>query len=208
MIAKLSGIIDIIEEDYIIVNVGGVGYQVFCSAKTLSSLPDISEMVVLNIITHVREDHINLYGFFSLKEKHCFELITRVQGVGNKLALTILSVMDPNELFDAISLQDKSQFLKVTGVGSKLASRIVSELNDKLEIISKYMVDKDNVSTSALSLKEKSPLFDDAVSALINLGYSHQDIVPILRKIIRSDEKLSSLQVLIRYALRDLSSDG
>ena len=72
--------------------------------------------------------------------------------------------MDPNELFDAISLQDKSQFLKVTGVGSKLASRIVSELNDKLEIISKYMVDKDNVSTSALSLKEKSPLFDDAIS--------------------------------------------
>ena len=131
MIGKLKGIIDSYGEDWVIVDVGGVGYQVHCSARTLQTLPQPGEAATLSIETYVREDMIRLFGFASDVEREWFRLLQTVQGVGARVALGVLGTMTPGDLATAIALQDKAQVARAPGVGKKVAERIVAELRDK-----------------------------------------------------------------------------
>jgi Holliday junction DNA helicase RuvA subunit len=131
MIGKLKGLIDAYGEDYVILDVGGVGYQVHCSARTLQALPSPGEAAVLSIETYVREDQIKLFGFRGDTEREWFRLLQTVQGVGAKVALAVLSTLPPSDLADAIALRDEAAVTRTPGVGPKVAERIVTELRDK-----------------------------------------------------------------------------
>ena len=131
MIGKLKGLIDSYGEDYVILDVGGVGYQVHCSSRTLQALPSPGEAAVLSIETYVREDQIKLFGFRSDTEREWFRLLQTVQGVGAKVALAVLSTLPPSDLANAIALRDKAAVARTPGVGPKVAERIVTELKDK-----------------------------------------------------------------------------
>ena len=131
MIGKLKGLIDSYGEDYVLLDVGGVGYQVHCSARTLQHLPSPGEAAVLSIETYVREDQIKLFGFRSDQEREWFRLLQTVQGVGAKVALAVLGTLAPSDLANAIALRDKAAVARTPGVGPKVAERIVTELKDK-----------------------------------------------------------------------------
>ena len=175
MIAKLRGIVDSFGEDSLIVDVNGVGYLVFASGRTLSKMVKGAE-VTLFIETVVREDNISLYGFASALEKEWFLTLTKVQGVGAKVCLSILSVLTPIQLAQAVSAQDKASFSRASGVGPKLAARIVTELNGKMVGLP---IGADTADyAAALNDKEVvAPIsapqnnIEDAISALVNLGY-------------------------------------
>ena len=132
MIAKLAGIVDSVGPDGAVIDVGGVGYLVFCSTRTLGLLPPPGAAARLHVETHVREDHIHLYGFIDTAERDWFRLLTTVQGVGARLALAILSAVAPDALTLAILSQDKAMLVRAEGVGPRLAGRIVNELRDKV----------------------------------------------------------------------------
>ena len=132
MIGKLRGIVDSYGEDWVIVDVGGVGYQVYCSVRTLQALPQPGEAASLAIETYVREDMIKLYGFASDLEREWFRLLQTVQGVGAKVALSVLGTLTTSELATAISMRDKATVSRSPGVGAKVAERIVTELKDKV----------------------------------------------------------------------------
>ena len=132
MIALLRGVLDFVAEDAAIIDVGGVGYLVFCSQRTLDSMPPPGKAVRVLVETHVREDHIHLYGFLQPEERSWFRLLTTVQGVGARVALSILSVLSSDQLLTAIVAQDKAPINRAHGVGPKLAARVVSELKDKV----------------------------------------------------------------------------
>ena len=169
MIAMLAGIVDQASADSLVVDVNGVGYLVFASGRTLARVPSRGEAVRLLIETHVREDHIHLYGFADEAERGWFRLLTTVQGVGAKLALALLSVLPPEALATAIMAQDKAALARADGVGQKLAERIANELKDKVGGIA--------LGPAATSAPVAAPpgAAADAVSALINLGYSRSD---------------------------------
>jgi Holliday junction DNA helicase RuvA len=131
VIGKLKGVVDSYGEDFVILDVHGVGYVVHCSSRTLQNLPPTGEAATLSIETHVREDMIRLFGFRSDAEREWFRLLQSVQGVGSKVALGILSVLDPGALATAIATGDKASVTRGPGVGPKLAGRIVAELKDK-----------------------------------------------------------------------------
>ena len=131
-IAKLAGVVDQIGPEGAVIDVGGVGYLAFCSTRTISQLPAVGSTASLLIETHVREDHIHLYGFVDAAERNWFRRLTTVQGVGARLALAILSAMAPEELGLAILAQDKAALTRADGVGARLAARIVNELRDKV----------------------------------------------------------------------------
>jgi len=172
MIAKLTGRLDSLAEGSAVVDVGGVGYLVLCSGRTLASLGAPGEAVSLVIETHVREDHINLYGFGEGAERDWFRALMSVQGVGAKVALTILSVTETAMLAGAIAAQDHVPLTQASGVGPKLAKRIVLELKEKAPVLA--------LGTPLASMAGNSQLDDsgptrDAVSALVNLGYQRTD---------------------------------
>ena len=131
MIGKLKGIIDSYGEDFIVLDVNGVGYLVHCSLRTLQELPGAGQPATLSIETHVREDQIRLFGFLSDVEREWFRLLQTVQGVGAKVALSVLSTLKPGDLASAIALRDKAMVARTPGVGPKVAERIVTELKDK-----------------------------------------------------------------------------
>lgn len=198
MIAKLKGIIETIGDGFVIVDVGGVGYLVFCSHQTLTNLPARGQAGALFIETHVREDHIHLYGFLTEEEKKWFLLLTKVQGVGAKVALAVLSIMKPSQIATTIISSDKNAFAKAEGVGAKLALRIITELKDKAEIVS--------FAKAALPQSQaiKSDLLESGISALINLGYQRAEAYLLLTKIISSSAKELTLSELIKSALKTI----
>lgn len=199
MIGKLNGIIDTLAEDHCILDVNGVGYVVFASNKTLSRLPAVGSSASLLIETHVREDHIHLYGFASALEKEWFTVLTKVQGVGVRMGLAILGVFAPDQLMIAITAKDAKALTAVSGVGPKLADRIVTELKGKVDKIgiqssefrvqgsgSEQAVENASSSTKPAAKKKKAAsadpvpamdmgMVEDAVSALVNLGYGRTD---------------------------------
>src|SRR5262249_11636718 len=130
MIGKLKGVIDSYGEDFVIVDVGGVGYLVHCSARTLQALPAPGEAVAASIETHVREDQIRLFGFASDVEREWFRLLQTVQGVGTKVALAVLGTLKVGELASAVAMRDKAMIARTPGIGPKVAERIVTELKD------------------------------------------------------------------------------
>jgi Holliday junction DNA helicase RuvA len=171
MIGKLRGLVDAVGESYVIVDVNGVGYEVQAYSRTLRSLK-AGEPVSLAIETHVREDAIRLYGFTSEIERAWFRTLQTIQGVGSKVALAVLGTLAPQDLSNAIALQNWAAVEQSPGVGKKLAQRIVAELKDKAPALSVAGL---NVPASALGQGRPGPAANDtaaeAISALTNLGY-------------------------------------
>jgi Holliday junction DNA helicase RuvA len=202
MIAQLKGILDAIGDDWAILDVGGVGYHVFCSAKTLQALPQTGEATQLSIITHVREDHIHLYGFASAAEKEWFERLLSVQGVGAKVGLAILSVLDATMLSQSILAQDKAMIGRASGVGPKLATRILTELKDKVPVFGTEV----ELATGGGGAGADQGVMADAVSALENLGYRRAEAMSAVAKVNQEAGGNAELQQLITGGLKELSA--
>ncbi len=203
MIGKLKGTLDSYGEDFIIVDVHGVGYLVHCSARTLQSLPPQGEAVSLAIETHVREDQIRLFGFTSDLEREWFRLLQTVQGVGTKVALAILSTFKPAELASAIALRDKTAITRTPGVGPKVGERIVTELKDKAP--SYAVLDPAIVKLSGdIDDKRASRPVSDAVSALVNLGYGQPQAAAAIATASREAGDDAEVRTLIRLGLKEL----
>jgi Holliday junction DNA helicase RuvA len=200
MIAKLTGVVDSKSTDAAIVDVGGVGYQVFCSARSLNRLPAAGGAISLFVETHVREDHIHLYGFIDAAEREWFRLLTTVQGVGAKLALAILGVLSSSDLTQAILVQDKASLTRASGVGPKLAARIVAELKDKVGGIG-----LGPVAPVAGATEPAGPVAD-AVSALVNLGYRRTEAFGAVAQAAKRLGPNAALDVLIKAGLKELSA--
>jgi Holliday junction DNA helicase RuvA len=205
MIAKLKGIIDTIGDGSVILDVQGVGYIVQCSAKTILQLPEKGQAAALNIETVVREDAFLLYGFLSKQEQDCFKLLLTVQGVGLRVALAILSVLTPAEVVQAISLQDKAIVSRADGVGPKLASRIINELKDKVSNLSMSMSDVVMSSSSVAAATSQNVMVEETISALLNLGYRRQDILPLVQRIAAEQGEETEVSVMIRLSLTQLA---
>ena len=204
MIGKLKGVVDGIGDDWLIVDVHGVGYQVHCSTRTLGSLPANGEAVVLAIETHVRETEIKLFGFTSDLERNWFTLLQNVQGVGAKVALAILGTLTPGELATAIALQDKAMVARSPGVGPKVAQRIVAELKDKAPALS-------GDTSGTIGLQQElgagaaPSAVQDAVSALTNLGYSSQQASAAVAAALSDAGEGADSGTLIRLGLKELA---
>ena len=211
MIAKLRGIIDTLGEDFCVIDVNGVGYLVSASAKTLSKLKTGCEATLFTIMT-VREDDISLFGFADVWEKEWFSTLTKVQGVGAKVCLSILSVLTPVQLAQAIGAQDKASFCRASGVGPKLAARIVTELKDKIVTVPVTSNNTDvlNTDTAAIAPIISAPDVDyskseDVTSALVNLGYQRIDAYRTAVKVTNSNPD-ADLSTLIRLALKEFAN--
>ena len=205
MIGKLRGIVDELEDDSMILDVGGVGYLVFCSSRTLAALPPIGETAQLIIETHVREDHIHFYGFPDTIERDWFRLLATVQRVGNKMALTILGAYTPEQLAHAILAKDTTAFSRISGVGPKLAERIVTELKDKVSKLPTSNFQPTSALPQATAKKKSEPAnnaVEDTISALVNLGYSRSEAYGAALKASQNGD--SSLDQLIRLSLKEL----
>lgn len=201
MIAKLTGILDHIGADGAIVDVSGVGYLVFASTRTLGQLQPGAGARLL-IETHVREDHIHLYGFIDAAERDWFRLLTTVQGVGAKVALAILSVVAPNDLTLAIVSQDKAMLARAEGVGPKLAARIVNELRDK---VGGLALAATNAAVPPAPATNDPGATGDAVSALVNLGYRRAEAFGAVAAAARRLSGDAKVDALIRAGLQELA---
>ena len=207
MIAKLRGYIDTILPDSVILDVNGVGYQVFASGRTLSGLGGQGDAVSLWIETHVREDHIHLYGFKDQMEQQWYKLLTSVQGVGAKVGLAILTVCPVDQLGFIIGSGDKAAITRADGVGPKLGLRIITELKDKVgKIDTPATVAIPEVSNNSGSNESAiASHHEDALSALMNLGYGRSEAYAVIAQICNDNEGLS-VEVLITKALKELAS--
>ena len=194
MIAMLAGVVDQVSEDGLVLDVGGVGYLVFASARTLTKVPARGEPLRLVIETHMREDHIHLYGFADEAERQWFRLVMTVQGVGARIALALLSVLSPEALATAIAAQDRAALTQADGVGPKLATRILNELKDK--------VDGLTLDPAAATPPGAA---SEAVSALVNLGYPKSDAYGAITAAARQLGVNASLDALIRSGLKELA---
>lgn len=203
MIGKLKGTVDEIDEDHIILDVHGVGYVAFCSARTLSKMT-AGEAAVLHIETYVREDQLKLFGFSTVLERDWFRLLQSVQGVGAKVALAILSTLTPSDLANAIALQDKVMVARAPGIGPKVAQRIVTELKNKAPAFS-------GEAAGTMGLKQElgdgvaSSAVTDAVSALANLGYSREQAANAVGAALRDAGEDADSAKLIRLGLKELA---
>lgn len=207
MIGKLTGTIDTIGEDYVLLDVNGVGYIVFASRASLQKIGGKGEVSSLLIETQVREDSITLFGFASAQEQKWFNLLTSVQGVGAKVGLKILSVCPPDQLNLAIAAQDKAIVQQADGVGPKLATRIVTELKDKAANLS-VANDATNVASMATSSggAGAGDINHDAISALVNLGYQRGNAFQAVSVAQSKADDPSNLQDIIRLSLKELAS--
>lgn len=204
MIGKLKGTIDEIGEDYVVLDVHGVGYVAFCSTRTLGKLGSSGEAAVLFIETYVREDQLKLFGFLTALEREWFRLLQSVQGVGSKVALAVLSTLTPGELANAIALQDKTAVSRAPGVGPKVAVRIMTELRNKAPAFA-------GEASASIGLKQElgegvaSAPVSDAVSALTNLGYSRDQAANAVAAALKNGGEGADSAKLIRLGLKELS---
>lgn len=218
MIGKLTGVLDSTGEDWAMVDVGGVGYVVFASHPTLAALGAVGSPVSLYIETHVREDHIHLYGFGDTAGRNAFRMLLTVQGVGARVALAILTVLPAGSLADAILSRDQAALSQASGVGAKLAGRIVSELGDKVEALLPALAAgaasaggpalapgeaPEGLSPGALAKEGETA---DAISALVNLGYRRMDAFGAVAAVCRRLGAEVPVEELIRAGLQELSS--
>jgi Holliday junction DNA helicase RuvA len=212
MIGKLSGIIDSFGSDHLILDVSGVGYLVFASARTLARIGQVGDVASILIITHVREDAITLFGFADEQEKNWFKLLTSVQGVGVKAGLSILAACPAEQLAYVIASQDKAALTRADGIGPKIATRILMELKDKagkIDLANSISTTSANNSVCAPQDMGASGIEQDAVSALKNLGYGGSEamrVITLARHAAKEKGEILDLQALIRLALKELSS--
>nr|WP_175581211.1 Holliday junction branch migration protein RuvA [Thalassospira sp. HF15] len=230
----MRGVVDFIGEDSVILDVNGVGYLVFASRRTLSMLPPKGGDAGLMIETHVREDHIHLYGFADNAEKQWFALLTTVQGVGAKVALALLSVLTPTDLLRALAAQDTTALCRAPGIGPKVATRIVGELKDKAAKLNlgpvaapaapaspaeepekpaaksrkstKPAKDVSTDTAASAPVVDDSVVLADAVSALVNLGYGRSEAFGAVGKAAQQAGDDKSIDTLIRLGLKELSA--
>jgi Holliday junction DNA helicase RuvA len=207
MIGKLTGVLDASGEDWAVVDVNGVGYLVFCSRRTLERAGRAGEAVSLLVETHVREDHIHLYGFADPAERDWFRLLSTVQGVGAKMALAVLSTLSPGDLIRAIAAQDKAALTRASGVGPKLAARILAELKDKAGAIALGLAvgpgADAGVGVRSAGLEAAA---EDALSALVNLGYGRSEALGAVAEASRRLGAQAPLAALIKEGLKELSA--
>ncbi len=202
MIASLTGRLGSIGDGYAIIDVGGVGYRVFCSTRTLGALPAPGETVTLLTETHVREDHFHLFGFSEEADRAWFNLLQTVQGVGAKMALAVLAALPPQELSLAIAAGDKAMLQQVSGVGAKLALRLATELKDKAPIAPGPAGAVAGLGAGGAG----GSLLSDAVSTLTNLGYRPSEAAAAAAVIARDLGPDAELSEVVRGALRELTT--
>ncbi len=202
MIAKLTGLIDTVGETFLILDVNGVGYLVSCSSRTLQNMGMKGERATLFVETLMRAESLQLFGFESREEQECFRLLTTVQGVGMRMGLALLSALAPAHIYQAIASQDKAALTRAEGVGPKLASRILSELKDKIPVGEGF------VPSTSLRPFPLHPTLEEAVSALVNLGYRRHEAVMAVTKAQQQGGEETSLNDLIRHGLSLLARTG
>ena len=198
MIAQLSGRVVLLEADRCVVDVGGVGYLVFASTRTLSALPTPPSVALVLTEMQVREDAITLYGFADSAEREWFRLLTTVQGVGAKVALNILSALSPRDLIAAIQQADRGALTRAAGVGAKLAVRHLTELREKAGAMPV------GVGFSPV-LPPSAGIESDAISALVNLGYRRPEVAAAVAKALERAGEGATLDQLIRDGLKELA---
>ncbi|MBA8667403.1 Holliday junction branch migration protein RuvA [Holosporaceae bacterium 'Namur'] len=205
MIGKLTGVIDSIEDDHLILDVNGVGYLVYCAGNTLASL-NINQNLAILIEMIVKEDQLTLYGFTDTSQKKWFKLLQTVQGVGARMALSILGILTPDQLIGAILAQDYNSFKQVSGIGAKLSSRIVNELQNKEGItsLSSGLTNSGSLGkTPNTSISQSQNIVGDALSALSNLGFNRSDAYRVLTEIYNQNNEIT-LEQLIKQGLSTL----
>ena len=207
MIAKLSGRLDSSGLDHAVIDVGGVGYLVFCSGRTLSRLGPVGSAVSVLVDTHVREDAITLYGFAESGEREWFRLLITVQGVGARVANALLSALSPDDLTRSIAAQDKTALTRADGVGPKLAGRILSELKDKVGGIALGPAALAGAAVSAGASVPEGGALGDAVSALVNLGYGRTEAFGAVMAAGKELGSAAGVSALIRQALKSLGTE-
>ena len=198
MIAQLTGRLDAVSESTCVIAVGGVGYLVQASSRTLSALAEPPALAKVLVETHVREDAIVLYGFASAAERDWFRLLTTVQGVGGRVALNILSVLSPADLIGAIAAGDKASLSRAQGVGPRLAIRLLTELKDKTGT----MPSPSGVTYAPIGAATPA---DDALSALVNLGYRRPEAQQTVVRVLERLGSTATLDALIRDSLKELA---
>jgi holliday junction DNA helicase RuvA len=197
VIAQISGKLAQKQPGEVVIDVGGVGYQVFIPLNVFYRLPEIGALMSLQIHTHVREDALQLFGFHDHAEKQVFLLLTSVSGIGPKLALNILSGIPAEDLARALRNGDQVRLVAIPGVGKKLAERMIVELKDKFTTLTPASVD------STAKPEASSQMMQDAVSALINLGYKKPEIEKTVREVLKNGEL--TLEDVLRETLRHMS---
>ncbi|MGB8840631.1 MAG: Holliday junction branch migration protein RuvA [Aliidongia sp.] len=205
-IARLRGLIDEVGLDGVLVDVGGVGYPVLVSTRTRAALPSGGEVATLLIETQIREDSVIYFGFIDRAERDWFRTLTTVQGVGGKVALNILSVLDPDRLARAIIAQDRAQLSRADGVGPKLAVRLVTELKDRATAWGLGASSSQIPTAASGTPPPASGPAADAVSALVNLGYRRSEVLGAVAKAQRKLGDAATAGDLIRGGLNEITS--
>lgn len=195
MISYLKGVVILAEQNQITLSVGGVGYEVLCTQKTADTC-ELHAETELFIKTVVKEDDISLYGFKALEDKHWFEVVTNVQGVGPRMGLAILNNYDGNQLLEIVMSEDQKALKAVSGIGPKVASRIINELKSRKDL-SLTPQPQTKPSNSA-------PASDDAISALVNLGFDRRQVFFAVKK-VTADNDNPELEEVIKLALVELN---
>ena len=199
MIANLTGILAAKDPARVVIDVNGVGYEVFIPLSTYFALPDLRASLTLHVFTHLRDDAIQLFGFLTPAEKTAFTLLTKISGVGGKLALSVLSALKIDDLRAAVLAGDVDKLASVPGIGKKSAGRIALELKDTIACLG-----DDTPEAPGAPASVDAPM-DDALSALVNLGYRHRDVKHALDQVSRMNPAPTSLDELIREGLKLLS---
>lgn len=202
MIAKLTGTLDHIYEDAVLIDVKGVAYRVLVSKRTLLELPELNAPLILWTETVLRNEQPHLCGFLEEQEVDWFRILTQVQGVGAKVALSILSILTASEISDAIINQKSNILSKADGVGPKLASRIVLELKGKKDLPIIFGISAKNLNANSFASSE----IDDAISALINLGYNKHDAENAVSKASQKVNPPVTLEALVRLSLQEFQA--
>lgn len=207
MIAMLRGTLAAKQPDEALIDVGGVGYQVFIPLSTYSSLPQVGEATQLLIHTYLREEALHLYGFGRPEEKRLFELLIGVTGIGVKLALASLSAMSPEELAHALAQEDLTRLSRISGVGRRTAQRMVMELKEKVGALGLAPPPGSAVAAAPGTRRvaaAPAPLAEELTSALVNLGYRKPQVEPVVRQVLA--EGHDDIGTGLRAALQLLSS--
>ena len=201
MIAHISGTLIYKHVTHIVVDASGMGYRVFVPLTTFYELPDIGQPVNLHIHTHVKQDSINLFGFYTHKERDIFQLMISVTGIGPRLAMNILSGISARELIRAVSQENLSHLVNIPGVGEKMAHRLILELRDKVMKLGANEV----IGGPGGDMTADELVKEDAMSALINLGYKSHKVGEVLDKLINESKEVLTLDVLLKKALKILA---
>jgi Holliday junction DNA helicase RuvA len=202
MIARIRGILSYKSVSHVVVDVHGIGYRIFVPLTTFYELPETGQSVSLNIYTHVKEDALHLFGFHTLEDQSIFQMLISVSGIGPRLSLNILSGIPAREFMQAVTQGNLSRLVAIPGVGKKTAERMVLELKDKFLKMDPGGI----VGEDAVGREGNETIREDALSALVNLGYKSAMAKKIIDKVVAESSGVLSLDHLLKKALKGLSA--